>query len=219
VDEYTGFAKWGLLWVLLGLAVWVIFFRPGSTASPAPEAVAPPAPPPRPPPPRIDPDVMRTAAAAFVDDTFPHVEPSISEELRPSLFLYLCAQVTGAYRVEYLETLTEEESEAFANHMWNASLARYEERFGAQAPREEDDFDPEAELAEWWDDCLSLWSDFIERGRDTPLEQAWLFALRNNYFESQAPEWVAAQTEVAVRLARRLPTLSHLPPHPPEAPT
>lgn len=34
---------------------------------------------------------MRTAAAAFVDDTFPGVEPNVSEELRPSLFLYLAS--------------------------------------------------------------------------------------------------------------------------------
>lgn len=160
------------------------------------------------PPLRVEPEVLKADALKFVDETFPTVADSVSEDLRPSLFLYLCAQVTGAYRVEYRETLSDEEREAFGEVMWNASLTRFVDRFGRHTPVDDDDFDPEAELAEWFDDCASLWADFIERAQDGHLEQAWLFALRKNYFESQAPEWVDAQTEIAVKLARQLPALT-----------
>tara|TARA_R110000787_G_scaffold42319_7_gene104090 strand:+ start:52 stop:702 length:651 start_codon:yes stop_codon:yes gene_type:complete len=214
MDEYTGFAKWGLLWVLAGVLVWSFFkvlARPSEQPTPS---AAPFEPEPEPGPPAqfeglVFPGQSIVAhATETLETTFDAVGPKRPDEEQPSYYVFLTALVEDAYRQSFREDLGIDSGnyDAFANSIYGAAESDYERRFGAWRPEDEDDycenfFDAVADAS------LNLegdWFLYAEERDHRPGPGAWTRMLRHHHHSDGGDD---VDDEAADMIADRIATL------------
>lgn len=212
MDEYTGFAKWGLLWVLAGVVVWSlikVLARPVDEPFPIKTA---------------EPDPEQNPPTAFEGLVFPG-QPVVShatdtleatfealnlhqpEDTRPAFYVFLTALVAEAYVTSFPGELGYDSGnlDAFWGSVLGAAEHAYETRFGSWVPEDEDDLceDFGEAVADQGLNLDGLWFDYAaERDRGSP--GAWRRMLRRNHMGEYGFE---AESDAADLIAARIATL------------
>ncbi len=212
MDEYTGFAKWGLLWVLAGVLVWSFFkvlTRPSQQPTPF---IAPEEPEPGPPGAfegLVFPGQPIIAhATETLETTFDALRPKRPAEEQPRFYIFLTALVEEAYRQSFRDDLGIDSGnhDAFANSLFGAAESDYERRFGAWQPQDEDDmsedfFDAVADSSL---DLDGMWFDYAEERDRRPGPGAWTRMLRRQHMPEFGDD---VDDEAADMIADRIGTL------------
>lgn len=187
MDEYTGFAKWGLLWVLAGVFLWV-FLRSMVRAREEPKApvLSMPEPEPEPGPPTMLIGLVYPGqpiidhATETLTATFDALKSKADEQAR--FYIFLTAMVVEAYVGSFRDDLGYESGnlDAFNNSVVHFAQKDFEARFGPWKPEDEDDtaedfFDAVADQSL---DLDGIWFNYAEQ-RDRGREGAWDRAFDN----------------------------------------
>lgn len=147
MDEYTGLAKWGLLWVLAGAVLWGLLKASARTSSaPSPVREAREAEP-EPAPLGLSEGLVFPGqpiiahAIETLKTTFDAVGPRRPAGEQPTFYIYLTALVEEAYRQTFRDDLGLDSGnhEAFTNSLSGAADQDYARRFGPWQPEDDDD--------------------------------------------------------------------------------
>lgn len=214
MDEYTGLAKWGLLWVLAGVVLWGLLKASARTSNaPSPvreereveheqgmpglfEGLAFPGQP------------IIAHAIETLKTTFEAVGPRHPTGEQPAFYIYLTALVEEAYRQTFRDDLglNSGNHEAFTNSLFGAADQDYARRFGPWQPEDEDDlsedfFDAVASASL---DVDGMWFDYAEERDRGGADGAWTRMLRRQHMSEYADE---LDEEAAGLVAGRIATL------------
>ena len=139
MDEYTGFAKWGLLWVIAGVAIWAFFKVLGRSSSTetSPRQVEP-KPELEPSPPTLFDGLefpgqpIITHAVEALETTFDALRSKRPEDEQPRFFVFLTALVEEGYRQSFPDDLGLDSGnhEAFAGSVYGLAEESFVRRFG-----------------------------------------------------------------------------------------
>lgn len=212
MDEYTGFEKWGLLWVLAGVLVWSFFkvlVRPSEQPAPIPAPVEPEPGPPNALEGLVFPGQPIIAHATETrETTFDALCPKHLADEQPSFYVFLTALVGEAYRQSFPNDLGIDSGnhDTFWNSVLRAAKQDYERRFGFRRPQDEDD------MSEDFFEAVSdsglildgMWFDYAQE-RDRGLGPgAWTRMLRRQHMSDFGDE---VDAEAADMIADRIATL------------
>lgn len=147
MDEYAGFAKWGLLWIIVGVAVWSLIKALRQPSEPLTNLIAPVEPDPVPKQPSSfeglvfpGPSIVAHAGSTL-EETFDSLRLKHPAEEQPSYYVSLTALVEEAYRQSFPRDLGIDSGNhnAFANSFIGSAEGNFERRFGPWKPDDDDD--------------------------------------------------------------------------------
>lgn len=214
MDEYTGLAKWGLLWVLAGAVLWGLLKASARTSSaPSPVREEGEAQHEQGPPGLFEGLVFPgqpiiAHAIETLKTTFDATGPRCPVGDQPTFYIFLTALVEEAYRQTFRDDLGLDSGnhEAFANSLFGAADEDYERRFGPWKPEDEEDtsedfFDAVASASL---DAEGMWFDYAEERDRGGTDGAWTRMLRRQHMSEYGGE---LDEEAAGLIAGRIATL------------
>lgn len=192
MDEYTGLAKWGLLWLIAGVAIWAFFrvlTRSSSTETSPSQVQSEPEPEPSPPT-LLDGlefpgQPIITHAVEALETTFDALRSKRPADEQAHLFIFLTALVEEAYRHSFPDDLGLDSGnhEAFAGSVYGLAEESFVRHFGPWTPQDEDDmsedfFDAVADCSLNID---GMWFDYLEEVDRSSEVGAWTRMLRRQH--------------------------------------
>lgn len=214
MDEYTGLAKWGLLWALAGAVLWGLLRASARTPN-APSPVRD----------EREAEHEKSTPSLFeglvfpgqpivahaietLKTTFDAVGPRRPAGEQPAFHICLTALVEEAYRQTFRDDLGLDSGnhEAFTNSLFGAADEDYARRFGPWQPEDEDDlsenfFDAVASASL---DVDGMWFDYAEERDRGGADGAWTRMLRRQHISEYGDE---LDEEAAGLIADRIATL------------
>jgi len=216
MDSFGGFEKWGLLWVIVGVVVWV-WLRQGRASATQAMSILDRPDEGDPEEPSLLPsgEWHRFPVSNLVIHSVETIE-AVNNELRgevsgkdqSALFLLVSGLTLAAYRVDYDRDLEEEDVQSLIGMVAQRAESAHETLFGPWEREEEDASEFDELLLDEFERSVTLWEGYrSERDRGFT-DVAWLRSRRANFDEVGNAVWVRVESRVADLIRERLDELS-----------